>query len=174
MGSNNASTTTNGTTQSNENIVVMYPLERDETKSVKSIVSNIEKNKDENLPPEGTENPPTSDPLTTMLMNLQRNLQESNDLHAKEIKTEIGGLKNKIDESSTDMSNKMNGLKTTMDQNAAKFKNEISRIDKRLDDHENKTTNMIEKAIAEAIAANNAKRDAERDAMFESRLRNTE
>merc|ERR1711954_264964 len=106
-------------------------------------------------------------------MTLQRNLQESNDKQSKEIKTEIGGLKNKIDESNADMSTKINGLKATMDKNNAEFKKEITRIDKRLDDHENKTTNIIERAIAEAIAANDAKRDAERDALIERRIANT-
>ena len=42
-----------------------------------------------------------------MLMNLQRNLQESNDKHAKDIKTEIGGLKTKIDKSNADMAEKI-------------------------------------------------------------------
>merc|ERR1712081_55568 len=90
--------------------------------------------------------------------------------HAREIKNEIGGLKSKINESNEDMSQKMNGLKATMDKNAADFKSEISRIDKRLDDHKNKTTSMINKAIAEAIAANNAKRDAEINTLLDSRL----
>ena len=71
-------------------------------------------------------------------------MQESNDSHAKDIKSEIGGLKNKIEESNEDMTTKMNGLKATVDKNAADFQSEISRLDKRLDDHENKTSNMPE------------------------------
>merc|ERR1712081_38165 len=118
--------------------------------------------------------PVINDPLIQMLLNVQRNLQESNDKNARDIKTEIGGLRNKIDESNADMTAKINGLSATMNKNAEDFKNEITRIDKRLDDHETKNKNMIERAIAEAIAANNAKRDAERDALIERRMANIE
>merc|ERR1711954_249512 len=72
-----------------------------------------------------------------------------------------------------DMSAKMNGLKATMDRNAEDFKSEISRIDKRLNDHESKTNNMINKAIAEALAANNARRDAEMNALIDNKLAST-
>ena len=146
LSQNKTSSTTIGTQGPSENIVVLYPLEKDEAKSVKTIVSNIEKIKDENLPPESSENPPPTDPMTTLLMNLQKNIQESNEVHARDIKSEIGGLRTKIDENNLDMTNKINGLKTTMDQNAAEFRTEISRIDKRLDEHESETTNIINKA----------------------------
>ena len=77
LGQNKTSSTTIGTQGTSESIVVLYPLEKDESKSVKTIVSNIEKIKDENLPPESSENPPPTDPMTTLLMNLQKNIQES-------------------------------------------------------------------------------------------------
>ena len=162
--------TSTSTTCQDEKIVIMYPLEKEEPNSVKTLVNNIEKMKDENLPPESNENLPPADPIATMLMNLQKNIQDSNELHAKEIKSEIGGLKSKIDENNEDMTNKMNGLKSTMDQNAQEFRREITRIDKRLDDHEAKTSNLIDRAIAEAIRNNNA----ERDALWNRRISNIE
>merc|ERR1712081_53137 len=118
--------------------------------------------------------PVINDPLIQMLLNVQRNLQESNDKNARDIKTEIGGLRNKIDESNADMTAKISGLSATINKNAEEFKKEITRIDKRLDDHEAKNKNIIEKAIAEAIAANNAKRDAERNERIERKMANVE
>merc|ERR1711954_608431 len=158
MSLNQSTSTTNG----KEEIVVMYPLE--DQGSVQSIVNKIEKN-NENLPPTIDENPPPTNnyPLSQLLMNLQKNLEESNNKNAKDIKSEIGGLRKKIDESNADMTAKINGLSTTISKNAEEFKKEITRIDKRMDEHEQKNKSMIEKAIAEAIEANNKKRDAERN-----------
>ena len=54
-----------------------------------------------------------------------------------------------------------NNLKTSMDNNTLEMKREIDRIDKRLDEQETKTTNLIDKAIEEALKRNNRIRDEE-------------
>merc|ERR1711954_70227 len=141
-----------------EKIIIMYPLEKEETKSVKDIVTNFEK-----LPPT-TDQPEkgqtnTLDPMAILLNDLKDSLKASNNENARQIKAEIGGLRNKIDESNLDMSNKINGLKESVDNNAKEFRKEISRIDKRLDENDAKTSKMIDKAIAEALRLNNQQRD---------------
>merc|ERR1711954_222325 len=141
-----------------EKITILYPLEKEETKLVKDIVTDFEK-----LPPTGDQpdkgQTVTMDPMAILLNDLKDSLKASNDENARQIKAEIGGLRNKIDESNLDMSNKINGLKESVDNNAKEFRKEISRIDKRLDKNDAKTSKMIDKAIAEALRLNNQQRD---------------
>merc|ERR1711954_594661 len=152
-----------------EKITILYPLEKEETKSVKDIVTDFEK-----LPPTGDQpdkgQTVTMDPMAILLNDLKDSLKASNDENAREIKAEIGGLRNKIDESNLDMTNKMNGLKESIDINAKEFRKEISRIDKRLDENDTKTSNIIDKAIAEALRLNNEQRD-ERNAERERKAK---
>merc|ERR1711954_75636 len=141
-----------------EKITILYPLEKEETKSVKDIVTDFEK-----LPPTGDQpdkgQTVTMDPMAILLNDLKDSLKASNDENARQIKAEIGGLRNKIDESNLDMSNKIKGLKESVDNKAKEFRKEISRIDKRLDENDAKTAKMIDKAIAEALRLNNQQRD---------------
>ena len=82
VASNNSSTPTH---HQKEKIVIMYPLEKEETKSVKDIVTNFE-----NLPPthdQPEKNPTTTlDPMAVLLNDLKESLKASNDQNAKEIK----------------------------------------------------------------------------------------
>merc|ERR1711954_589024 len=141
-----------------EKITILYPLEKEETKLVKDIVTDFEK-----LPPTGDQpekgQAVTMDPMAILLNDLKDSLKASNDENARQIKAEIGGLRSRIDESNLDMSNKINGLKESVDNNAKEFRKEISRIDKRLDENDAKTSKMIDKAIAEALRLNNQQRD---------------
>merc|ERR1711954_290613 len=118
----------------------------------------------ENPPAENskTEDKPDAgeDPLVRML----RQLQNSTDNSAKEIKAEVGGLKTTMEKNNKDMTEQIEGLKDTINTNAENFRKGIVRIDKRLDENDTKTAKMINDAIAEAIRKNNEKRDKEREA----------
>ena len=82
-----------------EKIVVMYPLEKEESKSVRTIVSSFEGipheegNNLENQPQEEEETPPL-DPMTQMLMDIKK----SNEANALRISRDIAGLSKTIDD----------------------------------------------------------------------------
>merc|ERR1711954_311518 len=140
-------------TPTSEKIVVMYPLENQEPKSVRTIVSSFENipHEDNNQQLEEAEQVPL-DPMTQMLMDIKK----SNEANALRISGEIAGLSRTIDENNRELNTKISGIQNTIKVNSEEFKKEILRIDKQLDEGEKKTISLIDKAIAEALRANNA------------------
>merc|ERR1711954_555379 len=138
----------NTSTPTNEKIVVMYPLESQESNSVKTIINSFE----ENIQHQEEQEQIPLDPMTKMLMDIKK----SNEENALRISGEIAGLSRTIDENNRELNTKIVGIQNTIKTNSEEFKKEVQRIDKRLDEGEKKTISLIDKAIAEALKANNA------------------
>merc|ERR1711954_143891 len=109
-----------------------------------------------------TENqPPTAenaemDPMMKLLLDIKK----SNENSARDIRSEIGGLSNVINTNNIELNTKISGLQQTINSNAEEFRKEFVRIDKKFDENERKTISLIDKAINEALKANNSRWEA--------------
>ena len=120
-----------------QKIVVMYPLEKEESKSVRTIVSSFESIPHEEgnhikSQPQGEVETTPLDPMTKMLMDIKM----SNEANALRISGEIAGLSKTIDDNNKELNTKITGIQDTIKVNTEEFKKEIKRFDKRLDEGE--------------------------------------